>query len=47
MIEDSKNKIVINNYYYLKLEDLQKIMKSNNIFSFFQNQGHSIVSTRQ
>ncbi len=47
MIEDSKNKIVINNYYYIKLEDLQKIMKSNNIFSFFQNQDKSIVSTTQ
>ena len=47
MNQDSKNTIVINNYYYLKLEDIQKIMKSNNIFSFFQNEGQSIVSTTQ
>ena len=47
MNQDSKNTIVINNYYYLKLEDIQKIMKSNNNFSFFQNEGQSIVSTTQ
>ena len=45
MIEETKNKYIINNYYYVTLKDLQKVMQSmkpNSFCSFFPDDLGSI-----